>query len=231
MIRKIILAAVSLFSFAGAFAQNGDTGDLPVEILPAQPDEHTPLVVLITGDGGWKDFTPKLAAQFVHQHVPVVALNALRYFWTPKTPGETTNAIDGLLNKYMQQWHKKQFILVGFSFGADVLPFVVNRLPAGIRSNCLGIALFSPGRTSDFEIHLSQMLGSRREWKYNVAGEIEKMQPVKALFFFGTEEQGFPADRLTRQNWEVVRLPGGHHYENTHRNLAELVLEKLGSQG
>lgn len=201
---------------------------LPVIVLPAAPDENTPMVLMITGDGGWKNFDPRLAGQFVQQKAPVVALNALHYFWTKKTPEQATSDVEDLLNKYMKQWNKRSFILAGFSFGADVMPFIINRLPDSILRHCKGVALFSPGLSTDFEIHISQMLSEHHQWEYNVVNEMEAMKPIKLLCFFGDEEHEFPVNIIPKHGWQLIYLKGGHHYEKNTDNIAKIVLDRLG---
>lgn len=203
---------------------------LPLVVLPAVMDAQTPLVFFISGDGGWKDFDPKLAAQFVARKCPVVALNALHYFWDKKTPDQTAAVVAGLLEQYMKQWDKQSFILTGFSFGADVMPFVLNRLPPSLIAKCRGVALFSPGTSTDFEIHVSQMLSGHHQWKYDVVQEIERRRPVPMLCFFGSEEHGFPVNRLSGPGLQILYLPGGHRYEQNKADIAGLVLQKLGTR-
>lgn len=228
MKRWFVSGLLFLF-FINGFAQKKDSlPKLPLVILPSSPDENMPMVLMITGDGGWKNFDPRLAKQFVGEQAPVVALNAFHYFWTKKTPEQTTAVVEDLLNKYMQQWHRNSFILAGFSFGADVLPFVVNRLPESLMKHCEGVALFSPGTTTDFEIHISQMLSDHRQWKYSVVNEIEALKPVKLLCFFGDEEHEFPVKIISRPDWQLIYLQGGHHYEKNTDNIAKIVFSKLG---
>ena|SRR5690348_10114786 len=225
---KITIALMAAaFFWRPACAVPADT-TLPVVVMPAAADTSAPLVLLITGDGGWKDFDPELSRQFAALKMPVVALNALHYFWYKKTPAQTTAAVQYLLDTYMARWHRHTFMLAGFSFGADVMPFVANRLPPRLMKDCSGIVLFSPGTSTDFEIHLSQMLSSHHRWPYDVVKELEAMKPVRLVCFFGKEEQGFPVQVLKRPGWQVVYLPGGHHYGDNTRGVARLVLQKLG---
>ncbi len=230
--KRGLISGLLLLIFFSGFAQKvkDSIPKLPLVVLPAAGDESMPMVLMITGDGGWKNFDPRLANQFVQEKVPVVALNALHYFWTKKTPDQTAAVVEDLLNKYMQTWHKKSFILVGFSFGADVLPFIVNRLPENRMSHCRGVALFSPGISTDFEIHISQMLSNHRQWQYNVVNEIEAMKPVKLLCFFGDEEHEFPVDIISRPDWQLIYLKGGHHYEKNTDDIAKIVLDRLGAE-
>ena len=206
----------------------GSLQDLPLIVMPSDqsaPDQ--PMVLLLTGDGGWKGFDIRLCQQLHDKHIPVVALNSLKYFWTKKDPDQTTQVLENLLKRYMERWHKKTFILAGFSFGADVVPFVVNRMDGQLLDSCLGVSLFSPGLSTDFEIHISQMLSEHHQWKYSVVQEIERMRPMNMLCVFGTEEHEFPVDVLQKRHADVVYLAGGHHYENNHDDVAAIVLAHL----
>lgn len=229
MKRFFVSGLLTLYA-VNCFAQKAtdSVSKLPLIVLPAPADDNMPMVLMITGDGGWKNFDPRLANQFLQEKAPVVALNALHYFWTKKTPDQTALAVESLLNTYMRQWHKNSFILAGFSFGADVLPFVINRLPESMMEQCKGVALFSPGTSTDFEIHISQMLSDHRQWKYNVVQEMESMKPVKLLCFFGDEEHEFPVNMIPNHHWQLIYLKGGHHYEKNTDDIGKIVLEKLG---
>lgn len=229
--KKFIIAIVTIFYLSQGYAKAmvvDSVSKLPVIVLPAKVNADMPMVLLITGDGGWKDFDPKLANQFVNEKVPVVALNALHYFWSKKSPEQSTDVVKYLLNRYMDQWHKKSFILVGFSFGADVMPFIVNRLPPELMKSCKGVVLFSPGTSTDFEIHIAQMLSNHRKWKYDVVKEMEAMKPIKLLLFFGDEEHEFPVKILSKPDLQVIYLKGAHHYEQNRDDVGKMVLEKLG---
>lgn len=201
---------------------------LPLVILPAPSDQDMPLVLSITGDGGWVGFDRKLAKQFTGEKVPVVALNSFRYFMKKKTPEQTAAAIVELLHHYMKQMDRNSFILEGYSFGADVVPFVFNRLPPDLLQQCRGVAIFSPGTSTDFKIRLLQMMGTRHKWKYNVVSEIKAMKPFPALFFFGEKEHKFPQHIISKPGWQLVYLKGGHTYAKEKGNVGKMVLDGLG---
>lgn len=216
--------------FPESFAHAQSWKHLPLIEIPAQPTADAPdkpLALLITGDGGWKITDKQLSDEFSRQGIPVVVLNALKYFWTQKTPEQTTAVIEQLMQHYMQQWHKKQVILMGFSFGADVLPFVINRMDSNLYHRLMMIVMLSPSTSTDFEIHIAQMLNSNRQWKYNVVDEIQRMrEQVPVLCFFGDQEAGFPVHQLPAFV-QVIYLKGGHHYEENKLNLAREILMRL----
>ena len=65
--------------------------------------------------------------------IPVVGLDSLRYFWKARTPASAAADIDRALRYYLAHWKKQRALLVGYSQGANVLPFIVNRLPQATR--------------------------------------------------------------------------------------------------
>ena len=73
--------------------------------------------------------------------MPTVGLNSLKYFWKARTPEEATRDVARILRHYLAAWHKERVLLIGYSFGADVLPFVVNRLPAELRAHIVSVSL------------------------------------------------------------------------------------------
>lgn len=228
MKRGTVLGCLLLI-FTHCFAQKikSTMPRLPLVIMPAPDAGNMPLVLMITGDGGWGRLGRRLAKQFSKENIPLVALSSWRYFRKKKTPDITTKTVESILEKYMQQWHRHSFILTGYSFGADIMPFVVNRLPDSLLKHCAGITLFSPGTTTDFKIHILQLLGSRHQWRYNVVNEIQAMRPVKTLFFFGEKEHDFPYKIISRDDWQLIYLKGGHTYGKERADMAKIILKRL----
>ncbi len=84
---------------------------------------------MISGDGGWAGLDRSIAKSFAARGIPVVGIDSLRYFWSEKTPDGTARDLAAIIQQYQQRWHRNAVYLLGYSFGADVLPFIVNRLP------------------------------------------------------------------------------------------------------
>jgi type IV secretory pathway VirJ component len=62
------------------------TTDLPIDTLGSN-NMSKPLVLYITGDGGFNNFSKAFMKQWNANGYPVVALNAKSYFWKTKAPG------------------------------------------------------------------------------------------------------------------------------------------------
>jgi len=207
------------------YAQNpSPLEQLPVNIVPAAGDSTKPLVLYITGDGGWNKFSKNLSQAFADKGYPVVALNAKEYFWKKKPPTQAATDITSLIKAYQVKWKRKKIILLGYSFGADVMPFVFNLLPTDLSTLVANVNLLSPSPFTDFEIHILGMIGAGSSAGESVAHEINKISAKPITFIFGSEENSFPINQLTIKNYTNLRLEGGHHYDGDELKLCNTIL-------
>lgn len=197
--------------------------ELPVNIIPAKKPGGETMVLLITGDGGWNSFSQNLAEEYAVAGLPVVALNSLKYFWKKRTPEESALAVSNLLNKYSAEWKTKTIILCGYSFGADVMPFIYTRLPENLKEKIGCIQLLSPSGYTDFEIHISYLFISK---KMEVASEIQKIKkPV--ICYYGASEKEKLSKEIEMKNFKTIILKGDHHYENSFGEIVKTALSGL----
>ena len=135
-----------------------DISTLPLTELPV--DHPTKLMaVLVSGDGGWRDLDKTIAEDLQQQGIPVVGLDSLRYFWSKKTPEQTAEVVAALIQTFMTKWKADKVALIGYSFGADVIPFAYNRLPPSLRDHVVLLSLLGLSKSADFEISVRGWLG------------------------------------------------------------------------
>jgi type IV secretory pathway VirJ component len=213
-------------------AQNPEpfNSELPLTIHPAVTKENLPLAFFISGDGGWTDFDQEVSEKLAEKGIPVVGLDAQKYFWDEKQPKETADDISKAIEHYMRQWNKKSFVLIGYSFGACVIPFIANCFSNPIKENFKGIYCFSPDETGDFEIHISDMLSLNNNEKYNVISELKKIKSIQPVCVFGNEEESEVRNHFSAAGLKVETLPGSHHYDNDYNALAAIVLKDFPSE-
>ncbi|NLR82730.1 AcvB/VirJ family lysyl-phosphatidylglycerol hydrolase [Chitinophaga eiseniae] len=221
-----LLTCLLLLTALQANAQNG-TGNLPVVTKAPATATTAPLILYITGDGGMKKFSANVIESFHQQNYPVVALNALKYFWNKKTPQQAARDVANLISYYQSQWGQKQgVVLIGYSLGADVLPFIYNSLPANIAAEVKHVVLLSPSLYTDLEVHVSDMLGKSSTRGMSVPAEINKMTGKPLLLVFGAEEKDFNFSALNIQYQKLI-LPGGHAYDEDASGVAGKILTSL----
>lgn len=201
--------------------------DLPlVEVKPKHWAGDT-FVVLVTGDGGWARFVRAITSYWADRGIGSVALDAEKYFWNKRRPDEAGAALRLILEHYLAAWKKGSVILVGYSRGASVVPFMATRIPAEQLAGVRLIALLGPFYDEDFEIHLADFLGSEtHQGALPVLPEMEKLREKKVLCVYGVEEKESLCHILHLPNARCIGLPGGHHFNSAYERVAALILQE-----
>ncbi len=102
--------------------------DLPLVELDA-PAKRGTMAIVYSGDGGWRDLDKQIGDTFQKDGVPTIGVDSLRYFWSRKTPAQTAADLARIIDVYSEKWGVDRVILVGYSFGADILPAAFGGLP------------------------------------------------------------------------------------------------------
>ncbi len=201
-----------------------DISELPLVELPVEHPTNL-MAIVLSGDGGWRDLDKTIAEDLQHQGVPVVGLDSLRYFWSKKTPEQTATAVAALIETFMAKWHVDQVALIGYSFGADVMPFAYNRLPQNLRAHVALIALLALSKSADFEITVSGWLGEPPGTAaLPVLPEATKIPPRLMQCFYGKDETDSACPTLAPRGDETFGIKGGHHFDGNYGALAKVIL-------
>jgi type IV secretory pathway VirJ component len=205
--------------------------DLPLVELPVADTTQNMLAVIISGDGGWASIDKKLGDYFSSKGVPVVGLNSLRYFWNRRTPDSAAMDLNRIITHYLTLWKKEKALLVGYSRGADVLPFMTNRLPAETLGRVRGVVFLGLEDSVDFQFHLSDWVsGSPARTALPVKPELEKLRGLKLLCFCGREEDHSLCRELDTSWVKVIETSGGHHFGGDYESIAKMILGEFSSE-
>jgi len=156
-------------------------------------------------------------------------LNSLRYFWKERTPEETTDDVARTLRYYLSNWKKDSVLLVGYSRGADALPFIVNRLPADLRSRVRLMVLVGAAQDAQFELTLTGWLGHRPK-SYPVLPEIEKLRGLRMVCFYGTDDKDAVAPRIDPGLARIVAVQSGHRFGSNFDLIVKTILEEADAK-
>lgn len=198
--------------------------DLPLVEVPAE-GSGSRFAVLLSGDGGWAGIDKELAAAFSAKGIPVAGFDSLRYFWSERTPEGLAADLDRIVRYYAARWNRREVILVGYSQGADVLPFALNRLPQRTRALVRLNALLSPGLNASFEFHVTNWLGPSGDKP--IAPEARQLSAADTICVHGRDEKVSLCPGLAASQAQVITLPGSHHYDGNYERLAALILERV----
>ena len=198
--------------------------DLPLIEVPADGDNDT-FAILLSGDGGWAGLDKEVAKALVAKGIDVVGFDSLRYFWKAREPAELAADIDRIVRHYAKHWDKKRVVLIGYSQGADVLPFAVNRLPDASRARVAQTVLMGLGQNASFEFHLANWIG--KDDGLPILPEAVKLSEADTLCLYGEDEDDSLCPDIPPGHVHAQSLPGGHHFDGAYDKLAELIVQRI----
>jgi type IV secretory pathway VirJ component len=220
-------------------AQNPDTrvappaglSDLPLVEVPATHSTADQSVaahsdvfaIIMSGDGGWAGLDQDVAAALSAKGIPVVGLDSLRYYWTARTPNGLAADTDRMIRYYQAHFGKQRVLLIGYSQGADVLPFAVNRLSQETRARVALAAVMGMSEHALFEFHLSNWVSDDNSGPATLP-EINRITGIPVLCVYGADESDSLCPKLDPKKFKIVELKGGHHFDGDYANLARQIL-------
>ncbi len=215
----------------GQLARMGKTeasvDGLPIVELPptaGQAGQH-PLVIFYSGDGGWRDIDKKVGSYLADQGYFVVGIDSLRYFWRKKEPATMAADLDRLIRHYAKQAQGNGVILAGYSFGADIIPFMVNQLAPDTKAEVKMVSLLGVSQHASFEIRLADIVGGINTDGPPTLPELLKMKGIPIQCVFGEEEHdSVCADRQLDTVVNRVEMKGGHHFDGDYHHTADLII-------
>ena len=205
-----------------------DVKGLPLNYTPPKGKSSHFTAVLLTGDGGFANLVTKLAQGLSEAGIGVVSFNSREWLSPAKTPDQTTAAVVRAIRAGMQKFGADSIVIVGYSRGADMAPFVANRLPPDLRAVLGGIAMFGLATTASFEFHLIDLVkDTQRDSDLPMMPELRKLQGVPMVCVYGSDEKSSGCRGVPETLMHVDMRDGGHHFDGGYQPLAKQMLEEL----
>lgn len=197
---------------------------LPLIERPATSDTNPTLVVLLTGDGGWAGADEKVAVGLRDRGAAVLGLNMRSYLGQRRTPDQVAADVECAARTYLLRWQRTRLMLLGYSRGADIAPFVASRWPADLRERLNMVALVSLSKTANFQFHFIDLLKDvRRDDDIPVAGELLKLRGLRVICIYGSDEQDSGCADADTTIVTKFERGGGHRLTGGFSAVAEIL--------
>jgi type IV secretory pathway VirJ component len=224
--RSLLLAATLVI--LGGCSTLTAPGDLPLVEVPAAAGAANAdtFAVFLSGDGGWRPLDVAVSKRIAAAGVPVVGFLSSDYLRTRRTPEEAAADLARVIRDYSAKWGRNRVLLIGFSRGADILPFMAARLPSDVRSQVRLVALLGAEPEIDFKYHPSWIpFYHPHEPQFPVAPEVEKLRGTKLLCILGTSEARSLCRTLDPSLARPIEISGGHHFGGHYDQVAKAILD------
>lgn len=204
--------SMSVYPVTAAGAQGGDL-----------------MAVVLSGDGGFRKLDHGVADALVARGIPVLGWNSLAYYRKKRTPEEAAALLQRGLEQYLAAWHRHRVVLVGYSFGADVLPFLVNRLTPDLQARVIGVALLGFSGEAAFHFHIMDWFGKTVGTTLPTLPELNRMPAMPVLCLAGHGDKWQACASVTRPGSRRIILPTGHRLDSRTDEVAADVVDFVRS--
>jgi len=197
---------------------------LPLRELPPTAPGRS-MVVILSGDSPFAELGNRLADDLRAAGIPAVVWHSTSYYWTPRTPEEAAGDLDLVIRHFGERWRRERVLVVGYSMGADVAPFLLNRLPRETRGRVDGVALLALAHDAVFEFRVRQWWTRSSAPSRAVRPELEKLRDLRVLCIHGQGDENGACPDMATSGATVVELRGGHHFRGDYPRLRSIVLD------
>lgn len=191
---------------------SGSGKNLPLVEVSASGPPPDVMAFFISGDGNWAEADRDFAKVLSAHGIPMVGLEARTYLTRfHPDPDEAAADAEDVIRKYLSAWDRDRLVLVGYSRGADMMPFVMDRLPADLRSKVVGMVLIGPVPNASFEFHLRDLVENvRRPDDVPLLPEVERLAGLPMLCIRGEEEHDTLCREVSPDLMDITEHKGGH---------------------
>ncbi|WP_205590202.1 AcvB/VirJ family lysyl-phosphatidylglycerol hydrolase [Agrobacterium tumefaciens] len=210
------------------WSNGGEAGvRLPLRVFNAKPAKNT-VAIIYSGDAGWQNIDEVIGTYLQTEGIPVIGVSSLRYFWSERSPSETAKDLGHIIDVYTKHFGVQNVLLIGYSFGADVMPASFNRLTLEQKNRVKQISLLALSHQVDYVVSFRGWLQLETEGKGgNPLDDLRFIDPAIVQCMYGREDRNNACPSLRQTGAEVIGFSGGHHFGNDFKKLSTRVVSGL----
>ncbi|WP_341207442.1 AcvB/VirJ family lysyl-phosphatidylglycerol hydrolase [uncultured Sphingomonas sp.] len=220
------MAAVSSAFVCALVAAGGYFDRNPYHLYPAQPPARPIAVVNISGDMGLRFLLGASTSRgLTEHHFTVLGVSSPVFFRFRRTRAEVDAFVADAVRTALKRTGQQRVVVMGQSYGADIVQTGLAHLPADLRAHVAGIVLILPGETVFYR-------ADPTGWVYRgtpdsigtETGNTLTWAPLTCIY--GDEEDDSLCPKLRVPGATIIAMPGGH---NLHHDGEGLLAHVLGA--
>jgi type IV secretory pathway VirJ component len=191
--------------------------------LPAQ---RGLVAVLLSGDSGFDaGMTPHIGRTLAAHGIPVLEINSLTAFREGRSPPEAAALVAEVTRRALALPGAERVLLVGQSFGADMLQYGASLLPGPLRARVPQLILAVPGNTLLFRATPNGLFDGPPDRAALPSARRVDWAPV--LCVHGATEANSLCPLWHQRNVRAVALPGDHYLNHDPDRLCATVWQAV----
>jgi type IV secretory pathway VirJ component len=224
----VVAIAAGLVGLLGYMGYFGGAVFTPVAATaPAKPAERDIAAVFLSGDMGFNlGLGPSIARRIAAHGIPVIGVNSLTYFRTTRIPEEARALVEQAMDRALAMPGARRVVLIGQSFGADMLQRALYDLPPARRARIAMVGFVVPGVTLDFKATPGGAW-SPASTEVSAVPTARTVIWVPVTCIYGREEGESLCPQLTAPNVARVALPGGHMLDYASDRVADALIAAI----
>jgi type IV secretory pathway VirJ component len=205
-----------------------DVRDLPLVEVRASGHTGT-LAVFLSGDGGWVDIDKQIGEVLAERGIDVIGFDDKAYLRGKHRDAEgTASDVARAASHYLSAWNDHRLMLIGYSRGADLLPFVVNRLPSALRARVALAAMLGMQERASFTYRFSDLWATHsRASDIPIRPELERLRGLNMACVYGQDESESLCRGVDTTLVQPLARPGKHHFDGDYRAIAAWLVARL----
>jgi len=214
----ILVLAARLWS--GGYLDRDAAWPFPAQGRPAPFD-----VLFFSGDAGMRfGMGPFIAQNFAAHGAAVTAISTSTLFRGGRTRAELDRIVADAVARAQAAAGSRRLIVIGQSYGADIVQAGLAHLPPPLRAKIAGVILIVPGMGTYFRADPTGLLYRFGPDRRSIT-TVPSIDWVPLTCIYGAQEEDSVCPLLRMGNATVIRLPGDHYLRRDKPLLAATALE------
>lgn len=228
MVRPIAATvAVLLCAALGFLIASGYLSRDPLTLFAASGRRAGVTAIYFSGDAGLRfGMGPATSTALAARGIPVVGVNSATLFRRHRTRAELDAIVAAAVREGLARAGDDRLVLIGQSYGADVLQTGLAALPSALRARIAGVVLVVPGADVFFRADPTGLL-------YRTAADSDGRATLRSLGWarltciYGVREPDSACPGLHLPDATVVPMRGGHFLQHDSAGLIRHVLAAI----